>query len=249
MAAASWSSRSVIAPGVVAEQVDHHRVPDVRPVRVVVGLLGQQRHPGHEAEGFGEVAEAQLTMELAVHDGPAVRWLDGGHGAPCPAVSTWCTTSVATVCWDGSRPVGLGCSQEVCSVAGQMDQVKERLQAVWEAIRDAMAPKARPQLVPIPVRVQGPPSSVSAAAFHNTTRAAVAVGGLGVMTVGVGAWAWGPRGALAGVGLRRPDPSAALHRWSGDLATHGRSASPRATWCSSWATSPAEPACRRRRSW
>ena len=39
-------------------------------------------------------------------------------------------------------------------MAGQMDQVKERLQAVWEAIRDAMAPKARPQLVPIPVRTK-----------------------------------------------------------------------------------------------
>ncbi len=40
------------------------------------------------------------------------------------------------------------------SVAGQMDQVKERLQAIWEAIRDAMAPRPNPKLVPIPVRVK-----------------------------------------------------------------------------------------------
>lgn len=39
-------------------------------------------------------------------------------------------------------------------MAGQMDQVKERLQAIWEAIRDAMAPRPNPKLVPIPVRVK-----------------------------------------------------------------------------------------------
>ena len=61
---------------------------------------------------------------------------------------------------------------------------------------------------------------MSATAFHNTTRAAVAVGGLGVIAVGAGAWAWGRFGALL-VSVCALLIVAALHRWSGDLATHG----------------------------
>jgi hypothetical protein len=35
-----------------------------------------------------------------------------------------------------------------------VERLKERLAAAWEAVRDALAPRPKPQLVPLPIRVK-----------------------------------------------------------------------------------------------
>ena len=40
-----------------------HAVPDIGPFRMMVLLFGQQRHPGHEAPGGGEVREAEFAAD------------------------------------------------------------------------------------------------------------------------------------------------------------------------------------------
>jgi len=57
--------------GVVRRELHRDPVPGVRPVRVVVHLLGGESGAGHEAEGLGEVGEPEFAPELAGGEQPA----------------------------------------------------------------------------------------------------------------------------------------------------------------------------------
>src|SRR5271169_1823919 len=63
------------APGVVRREIHGDAVPRVRPVRMVVQLLGLERDARHEGEGLGEIAEGERAVKLLALVRPA--WKSG----------------------------------------------------------------------------------------------------------------------------------------------------------------------------
>src|ERR1039458_4087553 len=66
--------------GVVGTEIHRDAVPRVRPVRMVLQLLGGERNARHEAEGFGEVGEGERAVELSLRARPAVKGGESGIG-------------------------------------------------------------------------------------------------------------------------------------------------------------------------
>lgn len=57
--------RNLIA-GIVCIEVDVYFVIHIGPVRVMIMLLRQECHPGHEGKGFTEILERECTMQTVI---------------------------------------------------------------------------------------------------------------------------------------------------------------------------------------
>src|ERR1035437_6828072 len=66
--------------GVVGTEIHRDAVPRVRPVRMVLQLLGGERDARHEAEGFGKVGKGERAVELSLRARPAVKGGEPGIG-------------------------------------------------------------------------------------------------------------------------------------------------------------------------
>ena len=55
---------------VVGREFDGHLIVDIRPPRMVIHFFGDERHAGHECEGFAEVSKGELAGKLVIGFSP-----------------------------------------------------------------------------------------------------------------------------------------------------------------------------------
>src|SRR6185437_1906563 len=133
----------------VGAEPDRDLVVDVRPFRVMVGGLRQQRHPRHEAEGLGKVLELELPLDgSAIGVRPPTRqplkgrrplaFTENRHRrspSPQPTLST------------PARAIG-----DNVKMADDLGRILEQATQIWhKKLREALAS-------------QGPPSALGAGA-------------------------------------------------------------------------------------